>query len=70
MIVDREAKPVSLIRLVVGVLPQNNHLHPVEGAGVECGKNLTPGRVDCFGGIFVPYKRGQRLEIGLVKFAL
>lgn len=70
VVVDREAESVSLIGFVVGVLSQNHHLHPVEGAGIECGENLAAGRIDRFGGILVTNKRGQLFEVRLVKFGL
>lgn len=70
MVVDRETKAMSLIGFVVRVLSQDDHFHAVERTGVESRKNLAAGRIDRFGGVFVPYERGQCFEIGLVEFVL
>ena len=41
----REAKPVRLAWIVIGVLPDDDRLDFIDGAKVKGGKNLRSGRI-------------------------
>ena len=60
----REAQPLGLSRLVVGVLAYYHHFHAFERAKVESVEYLPPGRVARPGAVFPAHEVGETGEIG------
>ena len=63
----REAQPVGLARLVVRVLPENDHLHLLKRTEVEGIEDEPPRRIACRRGVLLPDGCRQLLEIRLAE---
>ena len=66
-IVDREAESVRLPRTMIGVLPDDDHLHPVKRTEVESIENQPSGGIYGCNRIFAAHKVGEPHKIGLFK---
>ena len=66
-VAHREAEPVGLPRTVVGVLPDDDHLEPLEGALVEGAEDVAAARIDASRGVLLAHEAGQLGEIGLLE---
>ena len=66
----REAQPVILPGLVIGVLPDDNRPDAVERATVERMEYSPRRRINRAARILVPYELGQLGEIGTVELGL
>ena len=67
---DGEAKAVGLIRAMIRILPNDDHLGLVERAMIKGRKNILSRGITSGRNIFLLYKLYQFLKIGFVKFAL
>lgn len=66
----RETEALGLPRLMVGVLPDDDHLDAAERAQVEGVEYLRAGRVTRAGTVSSAHKVGERGKIGLVELRL
>src|SRR3712207_3219431 len=67
---DGKAQSHCLTGLMIGVLSDNDHLHPVKRAKVEGIEDEPARRIAGLLPVLLPYKSGKLAEIGLVKLRL
>ena len=65
-----EAEALSLPRLMVGVLPEDDHLELFKRAEVEGIEYLSRRGIACSGAVLLAHKVGELTEIGRIKLAL
>ena len=63
-----EAKSVRLAGFVVGVLAEDDHFYPVEGAMFEGVEDVGAGRVNGVLAVFLFYEIDELVEIFFFKF--
>lgn len=66
-VVDRETQSVSLSRLMIGVLSDDDHLHPVKRTEVEGIEYERSGRITGVVQILLAHKTGEVKEVLLVE---
>ena len=54
-----KTEPMCLIHIMIGILPQNNHLHLAQRGKMKCIKNIFRRRIDHIRGILLFHKLEQ-----------
>lgn len=66
-IIDREAQAMGLSRLMIGILPDDDHLHLVKGTEVEGVEYQMARWIACVVEIFLMHKVGEVDKVLFVK---
>ena len=69
-LLHREAKPMCLIYIMIGVLPDNHHAHFVKRTKVKSTKNMLCRWETLARGISMAHKVGEQLEVRFVELGL
>ena len=61
---------MRLTRIVVRILPEDNHLDTIKRTHIKGTKNIAGGRKTCPSLILLTNKSGKQLKVGFVEFRL